>query len=329
MSDVNFDKIPQSLKDTALWCVWRRQTRQGEDKPTKVPYNPLTGYGAKSNDRSTFARFGQARMAMEMNGYDGLGIGIFDDLCVIDIDHCVDENGEFSELSSELIDAMDTYAEVSPSGDGVHLYFRAPGLVYDKAKYYIKNPKNGVEIYVAGATNRFITVTGYAMNGAGVNDRSKELQEVLERFMCRNVPSKPKNGPMSGGRQAIYLSFSDDKLIKAAGSAKNGDLFRRLMHGDMVGYKSQNEADLALCNLLAFWTSKDTAQMDRIFRTSGLMRPKWDEKRGGTTYGQMTIDNAIACVDKTYSDSYMERCTKDYQPMPMKAKKDGGGMYGW
>lgn len=62
-------------KDTALWCYWRYQVRAGDDKPTKFPYNPLTGKGAKANDRLPFARFGQARMAMEMNGYDGLGIG--------------------------------------------------------------------------------------------------------------------------------------------------------------------------------------------------------------------------------------------------------------
>lgn len=326
MPPVDFNKIPQSLRDTALWCVWRLQVRAGEDKPTKVPYNPLTGKGAKSNDRSTFARFGQARMAMDMNGYDGLGVGVFDDLCVIDLDHCVDDNGEFSDLSSEIFNLMNTYAEVSPSGTGIHLYFRAPGLVYNKEKYYIKNPKNGIEIYVAGATNRFITVTGYALNDAGINDRTEQLQELLERYMCREVPQKLISRP---DMPRVRLSFNDDRLIKAACAAKNGDLFKRLMKGDMSGYKSHNEADLALCNILAFWTSKDYAQMDRIFRTSDLMRPKWDEKRGITTYGAMTIQNAINCVNTTYSDSFIERCNKDRQPMPMKAKRNGGGMYGW
>lgn len=327
MARVQFDNIPQSLKDTALWCCWRYQVRAGDDKPTKVPYNPLTGKGAKSNDRSTFARFGQARMAMDMNNYDGLGIGIFDDLCVIDLDHCIDDMGTFSDLSSEIFGTMNTYAEISPGGDGVHLYFRAPGLVYDKEKYYIKNPKNGIEIYVAGATNRFITVTGNALTDAGLNDRTQQLQEILELYMKRDVPQKRTESTFKPNAPSIRLSMDDEKLIAAAGSARNGELFRRLMDGSTDGYKSRNEADLALCNILAFWTSKDAYQMDRIFRTSGLMRPKWDEKRGITTYGAMTIQNAIDRVGRTYADLFQERMNSRKQPMPTMAPR-GGGRYG-
>ena len=321
MAKVQFDNIPQSLKDTALWCCWRLQVRAGDDKPTKVPYNPLTGKGAKSNDRSTFARFGQARMAMDMNNYDGLGIGIFDDLCVIDLDHCIDNMGTFSDLSSEIFELMNTYAEISPGGDGVHIYFRAPGLVYDKEKYYIKNPKNGIEIYVAGATNRFITVTGNALTNAGINDRTKQLQEILERFMRREVRQNHTERPAVPSMQ-LYLD--DERLIQAASSARNGVLFRQLFDGDTSGYKSQNEADLALCNILAFWASKDIEQMDRIFRQSGLMRKKWDEKRGITTYGKMTLQNAIDQVGQTYSDYFVDRIVRRRQPMPSMAPRGGG-----
>lgn len=40
--------------------------------------------------------------------------------------------------------------------------------------------------------------------------------------------------------------------------------------------------------------------MDRIFRNSGLMRPKWDEHRGTKTYGQITLDVACRNVGETY-----------------------------
>src|SRR6185369_1853678 len=60
----------------------------------------------------------------------------------------------------------------------------------------------------------------------------------------------------------------------------------------------RSAADLALCNLLAFWTGRDATRMDRLFRGSGLMREKWDSRRGETTYGGQTIARAIAaCVD--------------------------------
>lgn len=329
MAKVIYEKIPQALKNTALWCCWRLQVRAGSDKPTKVPYNPLTGKGAKSNDRSTFARFGQACMACDMNGYDGLGIGVFDDLCVIDLDHVLDDMGTFSELSEDIFNTMNSYAELSPSGQGIHIYFRAPGFVYDSEKYYIKNPKNGIEVYLAGATNRFVTVTGNALADIGLNERSEQLQKVLDKYMRREAPRRQDTASVGSNLPSVCLSMDDEKIIRAATAAKNGGLFKRLMDGDMTGYKSQNEADLALCNILAFWTSRDGVQMDRIFRSSGLMRPKWDEKRGITTYGAMTINNAIDCVGRTYTDYYIERCNRDRQPMPIKPKKDGGGTYGW
>ena len=54
-----------------------------------------------------------------------------------------------------------------------------------------------------------------------------------------------------------------------------------------------SEADLALCLMLAFWARRDRGQIDRLFRSSGLMRPKWDEKHGDRTYGESTIATAL------------------------------------
>jgi primase-polymerase (primpol)-like protein len=49
--------------------------------------------------------------------------------------------------------------------------------------------------------------------------------------------------------------------------AANGEKFAKLWSGDVSGYPSQSEADLALCGILAFWT-RDRAQIDRLFRQS-------------------------------------------------------------
>ena len=78
--------------------------------------------------------------------------------------------------------------------------------------------------------------------------------------------------------------------------------FRQLWTGSVSGYRSQSEADLALCSHLAFWTGKDPKRMDELFRKSKLMRPKWDERHGRDTYGALTIRKAI------------EGCSNIYQP---------------
>ena len=70
---------------------------------------------------------------------------------------------------------------------------------------------------------------------------------------------------------------------------------------EALNYPSQSEADLAFCNILAFWTGKDKEQMDRIFRMSGLYRDKWDRRQGGTTYGNATLDTAVNNCQTVYS----------------------------
>jgi len=78
--------------------------------------------------------------------------------------------------------------------------------------------------------------------------------------------------------------------------------FERLWNGNTVGYDSQSEADMALCCLLAFWTGGDRTQMKQLFRQSGLLREKWDEVHyaDGSTYGEKTIERAIATTSEFY-----------------------------
>lgn len=70
---------------------------------------------------------------------------------------------------------------------------------------------------------------------------------------------------------------------------------------DFSAYASQSEADMAFCNMLAFWCGCDTDKMDSIFRQSGLMRDKWDRKQSGTTYGIITLQKAVSGCTQTYN----------------------------
>jgi hypothetical protein len=61
--------------------------------------------------------------------------------------------------------------------------------------------------------------------------------------------------------------------------------------------------DYALCKDLAKRIGGDELRIDRLFRQSGLLRPKWDEPRPGGTYGSQTIRRAIANVDQAVTPS--------------------------
>ena len=89
------------------------------------------------------------------------------------------------------------------------------------------------------------------------------------------------------------IALDDEAVVALAASAKNGAKFRALWDGDWSTYPSQSEGDLALCSLLAFWADQDPSRIDRLFRRSGLFRPKWDEQRGERTYGEIAIAKVI------------------------------------
>lgn len=259
----------------------------------------MTGGRAQSNNPETFATFEQAIFAKDMNGYEGVGIGIFGDICAIDIDHCIDDNtGAFSDMAMQIVKIMDSYTEVSPSGAGLRILFRAPGMQYDKEKYYINNQKIGLEIYAAGYTNKYVTITGNAVQKCDIQNRADELKKVLDLFMCREVR---QNHTESKVLPVVTLDMNDQELCDRAARASNGQLFQSLMNGDTSGYGGDHsKADLALCNILAFYT-KDADQIDRIFRSSGLMREKWDRKTGASTYGAITVQGALTRISDQYT----------------------------
>lgn len=135
---------------------------------TKVPYQ-VNGCKALPNTPSTFTTFDTALKAV--NKFDGLGIGIFKSISAIDIDHCVDEDSNLSDLTENIVALFKgSYVEYSPSGTGLRILFLTSNFHYDKAKYYINNPKLDLEVYVSGATNKYVTITGDVINNGGVID---------------------------------------------------------------------------------------------------------------------------------------------------------------
>ena len=286
------ENIPAYLREHGLFCLWKYEDKDG--RKTKVPYNPNSPQDrAKSNDRRTFAPIDTAvRSAAE---FDGLGIGIFDSVAGIDIDHCI-SGGKLSPMAADIVTAMDAYTEISPSGEGIRILFLAPGFKYDDAKYYIKNSKIGLEIYIAGMTKRYLTITGTVLRNTDMINRADRLQAILDKYMIKPQQPTPTAAPME-----TAADISDRDLLDRAMNARNGAQFKSLWEGNITNYPSHSEADQALCNLLAFWTGKDAARMDALFRQSKLYREKWNRRQRGTTYGAITIQNAIANCREVYT----------------------------
>lgn len=306
-----YEKLPTELKEKARFCLWKHESNG------KVPYQ-INGCKANTADKKSFADY--KSVVGSSDGYDGIGIGIFDGLCAIDIDHCV-ENGSLSETAQDIIKEMNSYTEYSPSGTGVRIIFRVSNPSYDKKRYYINNRKLGLEIYVSGYTNRFVTITGNALNENDVSERDAELMRVLEKYMLKpNIEVTNVNAPGS------YLS--DSSVISKASSSKQAEKFTALWSGNIPDGKSHSEADQALCNILAFWCGGDTDQMDRLFRKSKLMRDKWNRE----DYRTATLENAVLNTSEFYTPFIPSSAETDFDSVRsflIDAEPESNNRYSW
>jgi primase-polymerase (primpol)-like protein len=175
----------------------------------------------------------------------------------------------------------DTYAERSISGTGIHILFYG-ALPPDALK---RNDGKGIEIY---DTRRFVCMTGDLIGKAkNLADYSDRIAAIAYEFTGRRAPLRE--------RQDVQSNTSDAELIGQIRNSRQGTKFNALYGGDTVAYPSHSHADSALVFTLAWWT-QDSAQIDRIFRSSGLYRDKWNSPRGGTTYGGLLIDDALSRV---------------------------------
>jgi hypothetical protein len=299
-----------NMRDLRQWLCWRQEERMG--KATKIPYSPSTGQRASSTNPQTWAGYQEALRACEEQGYGGIGF-VFtpeDDLCGVDLDGCLNpETGEMEGWAQEIVEELDSYTEVSPSGTGVHVLVRA-------TLPEGRNRKGRFEAYDQG---RYFTVTGTHLAGTpqNIEERQGELRDVVRRVFGEentNGHTKPvaAHVPPTEGNE-----ISDTEIVQKALSASNGERFGRLWAGDVSTYGSHSEADLALCGMLAFWTGGEAMRIDSLFRQSGLHRKKWDRE----DYRNRTIAEALSGKTEFYQAPKTvkladgtERKTEEIQP---------------
>ena len=268
-------RVPHEMTQYKQWVLWRRV--EGHGRMAKMPISPWSGKAAACDKPQTWTTFRHVCVALKRLRADGIGF-VFTDadpFCGIDLDKCRGKNGQISEQSLEIIEQMGSYAEISPSGDGVHIIVRAELSSAGRRT-------TGLEIYASG---RYFTMTGKHL--AGTPDRIEERQHELDTLLKERFPSEPEAVEPS---ITPCLDLSDAALIEKALSAKSGSRFRKLWYGDTSDYDGDHSrADAALCRMLSFWTGGDGERVDRLFRTSGLMREKWDRRTGQESYGARTI----------------------------------------
>ena len=286
---------PVELTSTPRWLCWRLEPDPKGGKPRKVPYDPKNGHKASSTNPDTWGTLAEASAAKDKYMFAGVGYVFVEESGVVgvDIDHCIDENGQLNDIAQTIIGQHPTYTEISPSGTGLHLFYHGP--MPGKGN---KNSNTGVEMY---ASARYFTMTGKQLPGSP--DEIRDGAEALPWIHSTFIAKAKKERKVKKAKRAAF-QMTDEELMEKACFADNGDEFKALYNGSWQDrYGSQSEADMALCCSLAFWSGKNPEQMDRLFRQSKLFREKWDvvHDAAGLTYGQKTIQAAIDHTEDTYS----------------------------
>ncbi|HEY3911584.1 MAG TPA: hypothetical protein VGM07_17110 [Stellaceae bacterium] len=168
------------------WVLWRWQLHDG--KPTKMCFTPTTGGLAKANKPATWGTMTDAVNNLRnilLGGVVGpggrrggfgieFGMSLDDEFAMggVDLDNCVGPDGTIAPWAVEIIARFGSYAEISPSGTGVKIFFRyrladRPKLLAkmdgaEHGKQYKRAGKesdyhaSGIELYIS---NRYFTVT--------------------------------------------------------------------------------------------------------------------------------------------------------------------------
>lgn len=307
----NAPAIPADLLAFPQFVVWRLEQYQGEPKPRKIPYSPLTGKHADSTDPTTWGDHQTALAAYRSGGWSGIGF-VFSDadpFVFVDLDDCRQADGQWNPRVIATMAALPGAWEISQSGKGLHGvgYFADKTAASGYKNKWTDSAGNRNEFY---ATGRFMAIGGGGWS-APVVDWTHRLPLVVPRRATMTGEALPIEW-RNEARPDWEGPADDDELIKQAMGSRSAlqflgakVSFADLWHASMElgqywpdeGGKARafdhSSADLALANALAWWTGCNPVRMLRLFQMSALWRG--DERKA-----RMAIEKAIADPARTY-----------------------------
>lgn len=238
--------LPNSLRTHNQWLV------SGNDK---APRSVKTGRYADARDPTLFVSYEEALAYAAPRSFDvGFALTSDDPFAVIDLDDSVDDPATEAQKQrhAKIYNAFDTYAELSRSGTGVHIW--CLGSVPRGAR------RDHVEVY---SSSRYMICTGRVVKDRPITDQNHLLQ-----LLYSEITRGKATGTNDLEEQPALQT--DNDVLHMALNAANTEKFEMLCRGEWEdSYPSQSEADFALMNMFCFY-SKSNEQCRRMFRMSAL-----------------------------------------------------------
>lgn len=286
--NIKFENIPRQMKEEGKFCLHENKI------PKKRRYSKL--YNASPNNKNDFSSYDSIVKDYNSIKSDkiGVGIGIFDSLCGIDIDNCFNSEGKPSEVAIDILKRMKSYTEKSLSGKGLHIYFKMKPeeqIEINQMTHYIKMNEEqlqtngikgtkGLEVYQGTKDNRYLTLTGnkYLKIDEIREISSNELQQILDKYMKR-----PERTYQATNQSFNQSSIDYDKQDKTdedflnIGLQKDDTLIQLWNETPSGSGGNESETDFSLLTKLAFWTNCNEALMIQAFESSPYFSKKDDK----------------------------------------------------
>src|SRR5215204_5266682 len=299
-------EIPEALKAFDSWMVSIFQERPDGrlDKPP-CRIDGARVYRADKTKAKNRCSFSEAVEAVEAGKADAIGF-VFtkdDPFAVVDQDHVIDcETGQITKAALHVAGALNTYTELSVSGEGLHSIGEA-----EKPGPNCRRDDLGIEIYDGSTGARFMVITGNVLDSLSPADKQiHRRQRVVNDLYRQWWPEKPQVRRKPSFERP--LDMSDAELLDSARNArKTGAKFQKLYdRGDWSGYKSQSNADYALINLLTYRCAGERDRIVDLFMRSALFRPPPEK---AADYVERSVDKFLS----TYTGDF-------YQPRAIGEK---------
>lgn len=204
--DLTTNRIPEFLRQQKRWAPWKGVWNEKRQKWDKIPLsavNPKRRISTAAPDKWFTYEEAVAALRLHKGFMSGIGFVMtgMENLVGIDLDHCRDrDTGKLTDWAQAIIDRVDSYAEVSPSGTGVRVF--AFGAIDGD----FCNHKAGVEVY-EGSHPRFLTVTGEALDKQPLQIKQAALGSLT--WLANSYREKPSAGNVKAGERPLLLAPSE------------------------------------------------------------------------------------------------------------------------
>lgn len=223
-----FADIPAVVELAELgdrFVCWRWEPDEN-GKPAKVLKRALTGsiQSAMSTKPATWSTYAEACEAVATGHYAGIGFvcrpaedGIF----VVDLDGCIDPGtGEVAPWASEIVEQIDSYTELSPSGTGLKIFARgSPDLQFPaKSTKAVDAPATSAKSpQIEILAKKYTTLTGNHYGGTPqtIEDASGYLDNMA-RWLAED-----RAGFVREHQPASATPWTTELLLRAADKIPN------------------------------------------------------------------------------------------------------------